>query len=118
MYSVVAPRQLLTVTTRYAASIVFYTDGSLINGCEGFAFHFGYKIPIPAGIFTAELTALFVTLRHIVEFIQSPEKYMILTHSLSSVRALLGARHATLNGAVFDRSLPTVDFRFWQDLFC
>jgi hypothetical protein len=49
----------------------FYTDGSLKYGCAGFAFHrtgkggFGYKISSPAGIFTAELTALFVTLRHI-----------------------------------------------------
>jgi hypothetical protein len=30
---------------------------------------FGNKISIPAGIFTAELTALFVTLRHIEEVI-------------------------------------------------
>jgi hypothetical protein len=51
------------VIARNAALMVFYTDGSLI----GFAFHwtresgFGYKIPSPAGIFTAELTALFVT---------------------------------------------------------
>jgi hypothetical protein len=30
---------------------------------------FGYKISCPAGIFTAELTALFVTLRHIGEML-------------------------------------------------
>jgi hypothetical protein len=64
VYSVVAPRELLTVTARYAASMVFYTAGSLIDGSAGFAFHrtreggFGYKISCPAGIFTAELTAL------------------------------------------------------------
>jgi hypothetical protein len=40
-----------------------FTDGSLIYGCAGFAFHrigeggFGYKISSPAGIFTVELTA-------------------------------------------------------------
>jgi hypothetical protein len=68
MYSVVAPQELLTVMTRYATSMIFYTDGSLIDGCAGFAFHrtgeggFGYKISSPAGIFTAELTALFVIL--------------------------------------------------------
>jgi hypothetical protein len=51
----------------------FYTDGSLIDRCAEFVFHrtdedgFGYKISKPAGIFTAELTALFVTLRHIRE---------------------------------------------------
>jgi hypothetical protein len=63
----------------------------LIDGCAGFACHwtgFGYKISIPAGIFTAELTALFVTLRHIGEVIQPPEKCLILTNNLSSVKAL------------------------------
>jgi hypothetical protein len=55
-------------------------DDSLIDGCTGYAFYrtgegsFGYKITSPAGIFTAELTALFVTLRHIEEVIQLPEK--------------------------------------------
>jgi hypothetical protein len=39
MYSEVAPRELLTVTYRYAASMAFYTDGSLIDKCTGFAFH-------------------------------------------------------------------------------
>jgi hypothetical protein len=82
----------LTVTTRYAASMVFYTHGSLIDGCAGFAFHrtreggFGYKISSPAGIFSAKLTALLVTLRHIGEVIQSPEKCLILTDCLSSVK--------------------------------
>jgi hypothetical protein len=42
----------------------------LIDECAGFAFHrtgeggFGYKRSSPAGIFTAELTALFVTLSY------------------------------------------------------
>jgi hypothetical protein len=69
----------MTVTVRYAVSMVFfYTDGFLIDGCAGFAFHrtgeggFGYKISIPAVIFTTELTALFVTLRHIGEVNQLP----------------------------------------------
>jgi hypothetical protein len=36
------------------------SDGSLIDGCaEG---GFGFKISSPAGIYTSELTALFVTL--------------------------------------------------------
>jgi hypothetical protein len=70
MFSVGAPQELLTVTSRYATSMVFHTDGSLINGLAGFAIHrteeggFGYTIPSPAGIYIAELTALFVTLRH------------------------------------------------------
>jgi hypothetical protein len=89
-----APRELLTVTARYAASMVFYTDGVLIDGYAGFAFHrtmevgFGNKISNPPGIFTAELTALFVTPRHIGEVIQPPQRCLILTDSLSSVKAL------------------------------
>jgi hypothetical protein len=65
MCLLVAPRELLTVTSGYGASCIFYTDGSLIEGCAGFAVHqmgvggFGYKIPSPAGVFTAELSALF-----------------------------------------------------------
>jgi hypothetical protein len=68
MYSVVAPRELLTVTARYVVSMVFYANGSLIDRCTGFAFHwteqggFGYKISSLADIFTAEPTALFVIL--------------------------------------------------------
>jgi hypothetical protein len=48
--------------------MVFHTDGSLIDGWAGIAFHrtgeggSGYKISSPASIFTAKLTALFVTL--------------------------------------------------------
>jgi hypothetical protein len=73
----------------------FFMDGSLMDVCAGFAIHwtgeggFGYEISSPADVFTVELTALFVTLRHIGEVIQPLEKYLILTDSLSSVRLLL-----------------------------
>jgi hypothetical protein len=53
---------------------------------------FGYKISSPAGIFIAELTALFVTLQRIGEVIQPPEKCWIFTDSLSSVKALLSRK--------------------------
>jgi hypothetical protein len=33
MYSLVAPRELLTVKSGYGVSCIFYTDGSLIEGC-------------------------------------------------------------------------------------
>jgi hypothetical protein len=33
MYSLVAPRELFTVTSGYSATCIFYTDGSLIEGC-------------------------------------------------------------------------------------
>jgi hypothetical protein len=61
---------------------LLYTGALLIDGCTGFAIHrteegdFGHKLSSLAGIFTAELTALFVTLRHIGEVIQ-PTKTML-----------------------------------------
>jgi hypothetical protein len=54
--------KLLTVTSGYGASCIFYTDGSFIEGCAGFAVHqmgvggFGHKILSPAGVFTAALS--------------------------------------------------------------
>jgi hypothetical protein len=77
----------------------FYTDGSLIDRCTGFAFHrtgeggFGCTISSPAGIFTAQLTALFVTLRHIEEVSQPPEKCLILTDSLGSDKVLCRGKY-------------------------
>jgi hypothetical protein len=70
MYFLVAPRELLTVTSGYDASCIFYTDGSLIEGCASSTVHqmvvdgFGHNIPSPAGVFTAELSVLFTALRH------------------------------------------------------
>jgi hypothetical protein len=98
MYSLVASCELLTGKPRYATSMVFYTDGSLIDVCAGFVIHrtkksgFGSKISSPAGIFTVEHTALFVTLRHIGEVLQPSEKCLILTDRLSSVKALLSTK--------------------------
>jgi hypothetical protein len=92
MYSLVAPRELLTVTSGFSPSCIFYTDGSLIEGCADFAVHqmgvggYGYKIQGPASVFTAELSALFTALRHIAEVIWPPENFLILTDSLSSIR--------------------------------
>jgi hypothetical protein len=89
MYSLVAPRKLLTVTPEYGPSCIFYTDGSFIEGCEGFAVHqmgvsgFGFKIGGPAGVFIAELSALFTALGHIAEVIRPPERCLILTDSLN-----------------------------------
>jgi hypothetical protein len=50
MYPLVAPRELSVVTSEYVESVVFYTDGSIIEGSAGFAIHqagvggFGFKI--------------------------------------------------------------------------
>jgi ribonuclease HI len=46
----------------------------------------------PAGVFSAELSALFMALRHIKEVIQPPEKCLILTDSLSSIKAMMSRR--------------------------
>jgi hypothetical protein len=37
--SVVAPPELFTVTSRYAESMIFYMDGSLIDEYVGFTIH-------------------------------------------------------------------------------
>jgi ribonuclease HI len=73
-------------------------DGSLIEGSAGFTIHrtgvggFGFKLSSPAGVFSAELSALFMALRHVREVIQPPEKCLILTDSLSSIKAMLSRR--------------------------
>jgi hypothetical protein len=100
MYSLMAPHELLTVTSGYGPSYIFLTDGSLIEGFVGFAVHqmcvggFGYKIRRPAGVFTAELSTLFTTLRHIAEVIRPPERCLILTASLSLIKAMLSRKIA------------------------
>jgi ribonuclease HI len=100
MYSLVAPRELMLVTSEYGASCIFYTDGSLIEGCVSFAVHqmgvseFGHKIPSPAGVFTVELSTLFTALRHIAEVIRPSERCLILTDSLSSIKAMLSRKIA------------------------
>jgi hypothetical protein len=100
MYSLVAPRKVLTVMSGYDASCILYTDGSLIEGCVGFAVHqmgvggFGHKIPSPAGVFNADLSALITALRHIAEVIRPQERCLILTDSLSSFKDLLSKKIA------------------------
>jgi ribonuclease HI len=82
----------LTVSSGYGASCIFYTDSSLIVGCAGFAVpqmgmgRFEYN--------TAELSALFTALRHNSEVIRPPERCLILTDSLSSIKAMLSRKIA------------------------
>jgi hypothetical protein len=66
----------------------FYTDGSLIKGRAG------HKVQSLTGVFTAELSALFTVLRHIAEVIQPPERSLILTDSLSSIKDMLSRKIA------------------------
>jgi hypothetical protein len=53
---------------------------------------FGFKLSSPAGVFSAELSALFMALQHIREVIQPPRKCLILSDSLSSIKAMLSRR--------------------------
>jgi hypothetical protein len=82
MYPPVAPRELSVVTSEYVESAAFYTDGSLIEGNARFAIHqtgvggFGFKLSSPAGVFSAELSALFMALQHIREVIHPLEKML------------------------------------------
>jgi hypothetical protein len=103
MYSLVAPHELLTVTSGYCPSRIFYTDGSLIEKYAGFAVPsnhqmgvggFEYKIQGPAGVFTAERSAFFTALRHIAEVKRPPERCLILTDSLCSIKAMLSRKIA------------------------
>jgi hypothetical protein len=77
---------------------IFYTDGVLIEGCAGLVVHqmgvggFGHKIQSQAGVFTAELSALFTALRH--NAVRPPERCLILTDGLSSVKAMLSRKIA------------------------
>jgi hypothetical protein len=86
------------VTSEYVESADFSTDGSLIERSEEYADHrtgvgrLGFKLSSPAGVFSADLSALFMALRHIREVIQLPEKCLILTDSLSLIKAMLFRR--------------------------
>jgi ribonuclease HI len=53
---------------------------------------FEHKIQSSAGVFTAELRALFTALRHIAEVIQPPVRCIILNDSLISIKAMLSRK--------------------------
>jgi hypothetical protein len=55
---------------------------------------FGYNIRGPAGVFTADRSALFTALRHIAEVIWLPERCFILTNSLISIKVMLSRKIA------------------------
>jgi hypothetical protein len=80
--------------------IFFLFYGSLIEGCARFAVHemgvggFRHKIPSPTGVFTAEVSALFTALRHIAEVIRPLDICLILTDSLSLIKAIFSRKIA------------------------
>jgi hypothetical protein len=82
-------RELLTVTSGYGPWCIFYTDGSLIGGCAGFDVHqigvggFGYNIRVRLVFSLFNDTLL-----------RSPERCLILTDSLSTIKAKLSRKIA------------------------
>jgi hypothetical protein len=52
---------------------------------------FGLKILSSAGVFTAEISALFTVIRQTAEVIRPPERCLILTDSLSLIKAMLSS---------------------------
>jgi ribonuclease HI len=104
MNPLVARRELLTVTSHHTRVMYFFTD--VIEGCAGVAVHpmggvgFAHRILSPAGVFTAELSALFTALRHIAEVIRPPERFLVLTDSLSSIMSMGSKRIAHRNHPV------------------
>jgi hypothetical protein len=59
-------------------------------GVDGFR----HKIVSPAGVFTAELSALFTALRRIVAVIWPPDRCLFSSDSLSSIKAMLSGKFA------------------------
>jgi hypothetical protein len=55
---------------------------------------FVHTILNPAGVFTVELSTLFTALRHMSEVIRPLERCLILTDSLSLIKAMMSRRIA------------------------
>jgi hypothetical protein len=82
---------------RTGPSCIYYTDEFLIGHVRALLYQmgvggFGHKIQNPAGVFTSELSALFTALRHIAGVIRPPERCLILTDSMSSIKAKLSRK--------------------------
>jgi hypothetical protein len=92
MYPIVAPLELRAGIALFSPSNLFYTDGSLMCGVAGFAVHhsvdcnIGFRMRGPASVLTAELAAIRMAIDHIEN--EALGKYLILTNSMSSIRAM------------------------------
>jgi hypothetical protein len=92
IYPIIASLELRAGIALFSPSNLFYTDGSLMDGVAGFAVHhmmdcnIGFRMRGPASVFTAELAAIRMTMDHIEK--ESPGRYLILTDSISSIRAM------------------------------
>jgi hypothetical protein len=79
MYPIVAPLELKAGIALFPPSNLFYTDGSLMDGVAGFANRLQYRI-------LDELAAIRLAMDHIGN--EALGRYLILTDSLSSIRAM------------------------------
>ena len=78
------------IATQYQGHHQIYTDGSVREHRAGCAVwspgsQIASRLPDNTGIFTAELHAIFLALKHCTS---GPHKYLILTDSLSAIKAI------------------------------
>jgi hypothetical protein len=87
MYPIVAPLELRAVIALFSSSNLFYTDV-----VAGFAVHhsidcnIGFRMRGPVSVFTAEFVAVRMAMEHIEN--EALGSYLILTDSMSSIRAM------------------------------
>jgi hypothetical protein len=91
-YQAVVPRLVASVLSRFESSAVFFTDGSRGEAGTGFGVYqlnggeISYRLRKPIGVFTSELSAIFMALVQIGN--HQPGEFIILSDSMSSLRAL------------------------------
>jgi hypothetical protein len=67
-YQAIVPRLVGSVSSRFESSTVFFTDGSKGEACTGLGVYqlnggeIRYRLRKPSGVFTSELSAIFMAL--------------------------------------------------------
>jgi ribonuclease HI len=88
----VVPRLVASVSSRFESSAIFFTDGSKGEAGTGFGVcqlnggEISFRLREPSGVFTSELSAIFMALIQIGD--HHPGEFIILSDSMSSLRAL------------------------------
>jgi ribonuclease HI len=94
----VVPRLMASETSGFDASSIFFTDGSKSRAGTGFGvyysggFEYCFRLREPSGVFTSEMSAIFVALIQIGA--RRPGRYLVVTDSMSSLKALKTRRVA------------------------
>jgi hypothetical protein len=88
-YQAVVPRLVASVSSRFESLAVFGTDGSKGEAGTRFAVYqlngreINYRLREPSGVFTSELSAIFMALVRIRD--HHPGEFIILSDSMSSL---------------------------------